>query len=201
MTKKNPSARRLYGALAAALVLWATPALAQFQPRPMLDDDADVPTGERYHIEGQIGLWSPSADMEISSEGLGIIGSVINFKDDLGLTDQSFPEFHVTLRPARRHKFRFQYVPISFSQASLIERNIVFNGQLYPIGVEVESQLPVDQTAHGEVPRREFDIGHHTGVEHRESLGHVLARRHPRHIDAAGLQVSSVPLEERSHRA
>jgi hypothetical protein len=136
----NQSAWRVYATL-AALLLWAAPALAQFQPRPMIDDDADVPTGERYHIEAQAGFWSPGAEMQISSESLGIIGSLIDFKDDLGLTNQRFTELHVTLRPARRHKFRFQYIPIKFTQSAVLTREIVFNGQAYEIGVEVDSTL------------------------------------------------------------
>lgn len=115
--------------------------MAQFQPRPMLDDDPDLPTGERFVIEGQIGLWSPSAEMEIASEGLGIVGTIINFKDDLGLEDDSFPEFHVTLRPARRHKLRFQYIPINFSQSTTLTRTIVFNGQSLPVTALVDSEL------------------------------------------------------------
>jgi hypothetical protein len=140
MIMKTRVARRLYP-LAALLLIWASPAQAQFQPRPMLDDDPDVPTGERYHIEAQAGFWSPSAEMQISSEGLGIIGSLIDFKDDLGLDDERFTELHVTLRPARRHKFRFQYIPIKYTQSTILTRNIIFNGQLYPVSAEVESQI------------------------------------------------------------
>ena len=82
-------------------------------PRPV-DDPA---TGERYHIEASAGFWFPTADMSISSESLGIPGSTIDFKKDLGLTDQRFPELHLVLRPATKHKFRFQYIPIKYDQS------------------------------------------------------------------------------------
>lgn len=136
----SPRCVRRLSTLAAILLLWASPALAQFQPRPMLDDP-DVPTGERYHIEAQAGFWSPGAEMRVSSEGLGQIGSLIDFKDDLGLTDQRFTELHVTLRPARRHKFRFQYIPIQYTQSNVITRDIIFNGQRYPVSAQVDSQI------------------------------------------------------------
>jgi hypothetical protein len=128
---------RLYGALVLALLFAAAPASAQFAPRT-LNDPA---TGEAFHIEGSTGFWTPTADMAISSESLGIAGSAIDFKKDLGLTDQRFHEFHVVLRPARKHKFRFQYVPINFVQESTIRRDITFNGQLYKIGLPVNSLL------------------------------------------------------------
>jgi hypothetical protein len=127
---------RLYAAFAALLVT-ATPALAQFQPRAV----SDPAIGERYHIEVSAGFWSPAADMAIASESLGIAGSRIDFKTDLGLTDQRFPELHLVLRPARKHKFRYQYIPIFYEQSNVAERNIVFNGQMYRVGIPVSSVL------------------------------------------------------------
>lgn len=126
----------LYLSLATLLVA-ASPARAQFTPRT-LNDPA---TGEQFHIEGSAGFWSPSADMSIASESLGIVGTTIDFKKDLGLTDQRFKEVHVVLRPARKHKLRFQYVPIQFVQDFKIPREITFNGQKYPLGVPVASEL------------------------------------------------------------
>lgn len=130
------SAFCLYAALAAVL-LTAAPALAQFKPRPI----ADPATGEKYHIEGGVGFWNPSAQMSISSESLGIIGSSIDFKKDLGLTDTRFSEFHLTARPATKHKFRFQLIPIDYVQKHTLTRTIVFNGQAYTVGVPVTSEL------------------------------------------------------------
>ena len=128
---------RLYAVIAAALVFAASPVRAQFTPRT-LNDPA---TGEQFHIEGSAGFWMPSADMSIASEALGIVGSTIDFKNDLGLTDQKFSELHVVLRPVRRHKLRFQYIPIEFAQEATIQRDIKFNGQLYARGLPVKSDL------------------------------------------------------------
>ena len=135
----NRSAIRLYAfaGLTAALALVASPARAQFRPRP-LNDPA---TGETYHIEGAAGLWLPTADMSIASESLGLAGTTIDFKQDLGLQDQRFPELHLVLRPATKHKFRFQYIPIKYEQTATIPRTIVFNGQRYTRGIPVSSTL------------------------------------------------------------
>jgi hypothetical protein len=129
---------RVYVTLAAALFLTASPLQAQFRPRATGSSPA---TGERYWIEAAGGFWSPSADMSIASESLGIVGSTIDFKQDLGLTDQSFGELHVTLRPSLRHKFRFQYIPIKYAQEAVITRALVFNGQRYQVGLPVNSVL------------------------------------------------------------
>lgn len=121
----------------AAILAAAAPAFAQFQPRP-LNDPA---TGERYHIEAGAALWFPAANIVVSSAGFNIPGSEINFKRDLGLTDQKFPALQLQLRPARHHKFRFQYVPIKYNQLSTLKQDLVFNGQRYPLNLPVNSTL------------------------------------------------------------
>ncbi len=133
------SSIRLYACLAAALMmlLVSVPADAQFANRS-LEDPA---TGEAYHIEGSIGFWSPGAEMTIASESLGIPGDTINFRKDLGLTDQRFREMQLVLRPSKKSKFRFQYIPIKYQQTATVSRNITFNGQLYRLGLDVESTL------------------------------------------------------------
>jgi len=122
---------------AIAFVAAAVPAQAQFRPRP-LNDPA---TGEQFHIEADMSVWSPGADMTISSEALGIQGSTIDLKNDLGMTDQHFPAFDVQLRPARSHHFRLQYIPINFEGSARITRDVVFNGIRYSVNTPVNSTL------------------------------------------------------------
>jgi hypothetical protein len=138
MSKTNTAAR-LYPAigLLVAFVLAASPAHAQYRPRPM----SDPATGESYHIEASAGFWSPGAAIFISSESLGIVGSEIDFKKDLGLEDSRFPELHLVLRPSRGVKFRFQYIPITYETSTVLKRTIIFNGQSYPVGYPVNGSL------------------------------------------------------------
>lgn len=120
-----------------ALVLLASPASAQYRPRP-LNDPA---TGELYHIEASVSWWRPTTDMVVASEGLGIPGTAINFKTDLGIQDKGFPALSFVLRPARSHKLRMQYIPIKYTGSATLRRAIVFNGQAYPLNLPVESIL------------------------------------------------------------
>src|SRR5471032_1962845 len=112
----NNIANSLYrcaAAGAALLCCFAAPAAAQYKPQAV-DQPA---TGESYHIEGRVGYWFQSADVTIASAGSGALsglpGSQIDAKRGLGLTDQRFPEFQVQLRPARSHKFRLNYTPVT----------------------------------------------------------------------------------------
>jgi hypothetical protein len=140
---KHVSARLFRGpGIAAALLLaCAAPALAQYKPKPV----SDPATGESFHIEGVASFWNPSSNMVVSSAGSGalsgIIGSEIDAKRDLGFVDKRLPSLELFLRPASAHKFRLQYIPISFEATKTIDRRIVFNGQAYNIGLPVTSTL------------------------------------------------------------
>ena len=127
----NKSILRAYGwaVLTAALVCFAAPASAQYKPRTV----EDPATGEKYHIEAGADFWFPTSDMTVSSESLGILGSQIDFKRDLGLTDTRFRALQLQLRPARSHKFRFQYIPVTYTQsATLNGRHHLQRDPLHP---------------------------------------------------------------------
>lgn len=134
------TAIRLYASCCVALafvLVAAAPVQAQFRPRPI----SEPPTGETYHIEAAAGFWFPAATIIAASEGLGIQGTTIDFKTDLGLQDQRFPDLRLVLSPSRRHKFRFEFIPIKYEQSATVRRRIVFNGIAYNIGLPVKSEL------------------------------------------------------------
>ena len=122
---------------AFAFLTMALPAHAQYRPRP-LNDPA---TGEKFHIEGEASYWTPTADITFASAGLGIPGTSIDLKRDLGVTDQHFPALSLQLRPARSHHFRFQYTPIQYSGTATVSRDLIFNGIRYPTNIPVNSSL------------------------------------------------------------
>src|SRR5262249_386334 len=78
----------------------AQPALPAAEPVPSF-----VPIGETYHFEVSVDAWStlPStmkySDTETVTSGTTtttVVGTNINFKEQLGLHNQWFPAFHVT---------------------------------------------------------------------------------------------------------
>jgi hypothetical protein len=128
---------RLYtsAALAAVLLCLAVPAHAQYTPRP-LNDPA---TGESYHIEGAADMWFANLSANISSEALGIQGSAIDVKRDLGVVDKRMSALNLVLRPARAHKFRFEYLPIKYEASSVLNKDIIFNGIRYRLGLPLNT--------------------------------------------------------------
>jgi hypothetical protein len=139
MTRTRPLYR--WAVLTALLALLAAPASAQYKPKP-LNDPA---TGEKFHIEGGADFWFPSTNILVTSGGSGSLsglsGTEIDAKRDLGLTDKRLPKLQVTLRPARSHKFRFEYIPIEYEATTTLTRNIDFNGQRYRVGIPINATL------------------------------------------------------------
>jgi hypothetical protein len=121
------------------LTLAAAPAAAQYQPnfRPA----ADRATGEKYRIELSGGYWNPTPEIVISSEQLGIVGSDIDFVQDLGIAQTRFRDFRLVLRPAEKHKFRIQRTPVRYTAEHTLQRDIIFNGIAYRVGLPVNSDL------------------------------------------------------------
>lgn len=120
-----------------ALILAAVPAQAQYGASRA----SDRATGERYHFEISANFWNPTPEILITSEALGIIGSNIDFVEDLGIEQRRFRQIRAVLRPATKHKFRFEYTPISYNATGNLSRNLVFNGITYPVTLPVATTL------------------------------------------------------------
>ena len=127
----------------------ATPAPAAATPAEPIAPSVLI-IGEEYRAEIQVGAWftMPSTVMYSDTESVTsgtttttVTGSNIDFKQQLGLKNQVFPDAHLTIRLAPKHKLRGEYIPIFYNQTVTLASNIVFNGQTYLAGQTVESTL------------------------------------------------------------
>ena len=121
----------------AAAAAAATPAAAQYR----VSRGSDRATGETYNVEVGGYLWNPTPTLLITSESLGILGSQIDFVEDLDLEKKTFKQLKVVLRPGTKHKFRFEYTPMTWEVESTLQRSIVFNGQRFDIALPVDTSL------------------------------------------------------------
>lgn len=127
---------RPIGLAVVVLVAGPAPAAAQFSP------PASPAVGEDYHFEIAYSFWSADPELLISSESLGIPGTDIDLIQDLGIESKRMNRLNIVLRPAQKHKFRFEYTPVKYETDSFpIQREFIFNGQRYRVG------LPVSTTA------------------------------------------------------
>jgi hypothetical protein len=132
--------RHLGLAMIVGAIVAAAPRAAAAQSfKPETPDNRAI--GERYHVEVSGTLWNPSLFGVISSEQFGIIGSDIDFTSDLGFEKTRFKDLRIVLRPGKKHRFRFQYTPVSYTAATNFQRTIKFNGILFPVSVPIQSEV------------------------------------------------------------
>jgi hypothetical protein len=139
-----PAPRVLSGLFLAAIMVAApvAPAAAQYRPLPAGNfAAANDPVGEPYHIEFGVNWWTPSPDIVIASESLGIPGTDIALQANLGIEKQSTYEMYLVLRPGRKHKFRFNYIPQKYEADTILSGEIIFNGIRFPVSTQVGTLL------------------------------------------------------------
>lgn len=129
---------RVFACCSAVLALSAVSAQAQYRQYRPAEQTA---VGEAYHAEFSFDFWNPDPTLKIASEALGIIGDQIDAVNDLGFAQTRFREMKLALRPAKKHKFRFDFTPIDYTASTVLKRDIVYNGILYRANLPVNSEL------------------------------------------------------------
>lgn len=130
----------------AALFATAVPARAQMETLWSVEGSmfSGSSIGEDFKLEVTGGLWNPAAAINASSEQFGILGTDIDFGEDLGLTSRQHGELRLTFKPGRRHKFRVNWLPMEYRQSSVLERRLIFQGIAFDVGVPVDSMMRWD---------------------------------------------------------
>ncbi len=119
------------------LLLLPVAAQAQYGATPF----RDPATGESYHIEAAAAFWNPPLDLKVRSEQLGIAGTQLDAVTDLGLTQKRLTELRFVLRPAKKHKFRLNYLPMKYTGQSTVHRTFIFNGQSFGANLPLATDL------------------------------------------------------------
>ena len=132
-------ARAVARIVITALVIAAS--LGSVAPASAQDKEPFKAVGEKYWIEFSYNWWLPALGGSVASDALGLIGSTIDFASDLGFTDTREADMRLVVRPAKKHKFRFQYTPSAFQASAVLTRDINFAGTVYPVSLPVESLL------------------------------------------------------------
>ena len=69
----------------------------------------------------------------------GIKLAHINLVSDLGIEKQMLKDVRVVLRPAKKHRFRINYLPMTYDASTTITREFIFNGLRYRPGLPVQT--------------------------------------------------------------
>jgi len=75
----------------------------------------------------------------VSSEQFKIVGNDIDLVNDLGFQQTRFKDLRIVLRPARKHRLRLQYTPISYTANTSFTKTIKFNGINFPASIPIDT--------------------------------------------------------------
>ena len=97
-------------------------------------------TSSAFEIGARGYYWFPSLDGKLKVDEAGIIGTTIDFENDLAIEDEDYPSVEAFVG-AGRHHLDLGYTKIDYSGSNVLTRTIVFDGQTYSIGDLVSSSI------------------------------------------------------------
>lgn len=114
----------------------ANEALPDWAPKP-------PPNIIEDRFRAEVLLFGASIDTDLRVDPLPTIpGTDIDAEDDLGLDDSALlPQAELTLLPGKRHLIRLSALSTRRSAARIIDREIVFDDEVYRSGERVDSTL------------------------------------------------------------
>ena len=112
---------------------------------------------ENYHIEAAYGWWDAQPELIVNSESLGILGTDVDLVNFLGIEKHRLGKFDLVLKPAKKHRLKYQRLPIKYERDSFrVTQDFIFNGQRYTIGLPVTTSVDFSSHSFG----YEYDFLH-----------------------------------------
>jgi outer membrane protein len=88
--------------------------------------------------------WFPSLDGKVKVDEAGVVGTLIDFEEDLGIDDESYPTIEAFVG-AGRHRLSLAYTDIEYSGTKTLTEDIVFQGETYSATDIVDSAIEYRQ--------------------------------------------------------
>ena len=92
-------------------------------------------------VEFEGRYWMPDLTAEGKVTSFGISGSDLNFKSELGIQDEDFPEGRFIWHTGPNSRIRAYYTAAEFEGDQMISQTIKFDGKTYTAGTQVKSNL------------------------------------------------------------
>jgi hypothetical protein len=123
-------------AVVAALLLVSAHAEAQFTPSP------EMMPAEDFNVELAVMFWQPTPDLRLTT-GDAVVGTV-DFVREFVIGKERFNEFRAVLKPARKHKIRFNYVTFKYDQDAVLQRTLTFQNRTFPVSADANANVNWD---------------------------------------------------------
>jgi hypothetical protein len=93
-----------------------------------------------FEIGARALYWFPTFKTDMKADSAGQTGTTLNLKDNLGVGTESFPTFEA-FGGLGRHHLSLAYTPIKYSGSTTLTTPVVFNGQTFTAGANVNTDL------------------------------------------------------------
>jgi len=87
--------------------------------------------------------WFPELSGDIRVDDAGIVGTKLDFKDDLDVDDESYPVIEV-FAGIGKHHFSLAFSNADYEGDTVLTKDIYFNGELFQVNERVVSSLEYD---------------------------------------------------------
>lgn len=102
----------------------------------------DPAPGENFHVELGAMFWTPTPEVLVQTGALAITGNnQVDFVNEFNIDNKRFTEFRFLAKAGRKHKIRFNYIPIQYGNTATLTRQISFGGRTYTIGLPATAEL------------------------------------------------------------
>jgi len=122
-------------AIAFIFAISASAAEAQF-------NTSDPAPGENFNVELGAMFWSPTPTLIVQTGALAAFGETrVDLVREFAIENKRFREFRIVAKAGRKHKIRFNYLPIEYSQTATLTRTISFGDRTFTVGVPATADL------------------------------------------------------------
>ncbi len=127
--------RNRIGVIALFFAVYASAAEAQFNV-------SDPAPGENFNVELGAMFWTPTPTLIVQTGALAAFGDTrVDFVREFGIEDKRFTEFRFVAKAGRKHKIRFNYLPVEYTQTATLSRTITFGDRTFTVGVPATADL------------------------------------------------------------
>jgi len=93
-----------------------------------------------FEIGARGHYWFPSLDGTVKVDEATIVGTTVDFDEDLGIEDEDYPSVEVFVGGGNHH-LSFMYTDIDYSGKKTLTRQVIFGGKTYPVSALVTSTI------------------------------------------------------------
>ena len=97
-------------------------------------------TSSGFEIGARGYYWFPSLDGKVKVDEASIIGTIIDFENDLAIEDENYPSVEAFVGVGKHH-LDLGYTKIDYSGSNVLTRTIIFDGKPYSSGDLVSSSI------------------------------------------------------------